>query len=266
MKLVEIIGRAWLCVSDRLRATALLSARLSRHALRPATMLRLIPLLLAGCATATVTSAWELVRALPRPDRVLVYDFVITPHEVELDRGLGPKLTRLINGTAQNREEIHLGRAIAKILSENLATELRMRGIKVCRNSSNILPGEIIASIKGRLLRVDEGNGTLRTLVGFGLGGTEIRTHVQFLHEADGNAQLLAEAETTTKSNLKPGITPIIGAGATTSLLAGAVVAGITTITSERFFATVEADAKRTAAELAEWVADYYRQQGWLGP
>jgi hypothetical protein len=43
-------------------------------------------------------------------------------------------------------------------------------------------------------------------------------------------------------------------------------VAGITTITSEEFYETVEADAKRTAAKLADWVADYYRQQGWLQP
>ncbi len=264
MKLLKIIKQTYLPAScHRFRADAFLSLRLSRRKLQ-ATMLRLSLLLLAGCAASTVTPSWQATGPLPPPDRVLVYDFAVTPDEVELDRGLVPKLTRLINGTVQREEKIHLGRAIAKILSENLATELRMRGIKAYRNSANILPGEIIVLIKGQLLRVDEGNGTLRTLVGFGLGGTKITTLVQFIYEAGDNAQLVAEAGTATRSNLKPGITPIIGAGATRSLLAGAVVAGITTITSERFYATVEADAKSTAAELAEWVADYYRQQGWL--
>jgi len=224
-------------------------------------------LLLAGCATATLTVARQENAPLPRPDRVLVHDFTVTPDDIQLDRGLGPMAARFINGTDPSKEVIYLGEAFAKVLATNLAVELRMRGIKTYPGSAYTTPEETTLSIKGRFLRIDEGNGTLRTLVGFGLGGTEMRTRVQLLHGIDGNTQLLAEAESTTKSNLKPGIAAMIGiGGGAGSLLAGATVAGITTIPSERFFATAEADAKRTAEKLADWVAEYYRRQGWIRP
>jgi len=44
------------------------------------------------------------------------------------------------------------------------------------------------------------------------------------------------------------------------------ILCGSTTATSEKFFATVEADAKRTAKEAAKHVAEYYRRHGWLAP
>ena len=264
-RIIKQVCRTLSCV--RTRAAALLSIRLVRGPWRQATVLRLIPLLLAGCATATVTPAWQPTGALPRPAFVLVYDFAVTPDEIELDRGVGATLVRLNNPTMPAEEKLRVGRALARVLSAHLATELRLRGIKARRASGNNFAEETTASIKGQVLRVDEGNGTLRTVLGFGFGGTELRTHAQFFHGADGDTQLVAEADTATKTDLKPGIPSMIGVGwAAGSILGGAVAAGLTTLPSETFYATVEADAKRTAAKLAAWVAEYYSQQGWISP
>ena len=267
MKLRQIINRACLSIS-RFHAPAPFRVGRSRRRYRWLAQCRLSwLLLLAGCAKAMVTPAWQPTGPLPRPDYVLVYDFAVTPDEVELDGGLGVNLIRLINETVPTEEKVRVGRALARVLAVNLATELRMRGIKARRAGDNALPDETVAFIKGQFLRIDEGSGALRTVVGFGLGGTEIQTHVQLFHEADGNTQLVAEADTATRPSLKPGAPPIIAAGwAAGSILYGAVGAGLTTLTSEEFYETVEADAKRTAGKLADWVADYYRQQGWLQP
>lgn len=227
----------------------------------------LVLLLLAGCATATVTPSWQATKPLPRPEQVLVYDFTVLPGDTRLDSGLGPKLNRLINRTDQSKEAMYLGKAFARILATNLAVELRMRGIKAYHGRDDTLPGDNTISIMGRFLRIDEGNSTLRTVIGFGLGGTEMQSYVRLLRATEGQTQLLAEAYTMANSNLKPGMPPMIAAGgAAGALVEVAAVAGITTISNERFFATAEADAKRTAVELADWVAHYYRQQGWLGP
>jgi len=264
---MEAIDHAWLSLSRiSFRWAAFFSLRLSRRSLLQI-LLRLSPLLVAGCATATVTPSLRPTGVLPPPEVVWVYDFTVTPSEVDLDSGLGPQVARLIGQTVPAKEKLRVGRALARMLANNLATELRGRGINARRANNQIEPDETAASLKGQLRRVDEGNSALRTLVGFGFGGTGLQAHAQLFHGGNGNAQLVAEAETATRSSLLPGIPTMVGiGGGAGSLLAGAVVASITTITSEEFYQTVEADAQRTAAKLADWLADYYRQQGWLGP
>jgi hypothetical protein len=265
MELMEAIDQPWLSLSRiSFRWAAFFSFRLSLPSLQRV-LLRLSPLLVAGCATATVTPSLQPTGALPPPEMVWVYDFTITPNEVDLDSGLGPQVAQLIGKTVPAKEKLRVGKALARLLSVNLATELRGRGINARRANDQTELEETDAFIKGQLRRVDEGNGALRTVLGFGLGKTGLQTHVQLFH--GGNGQLVAEADTAAKGSLKPGIATMVGiGGAAGSLLGGAVVAGITTITSEEFYETVEADAKRTAAKLADWVADYYKQQGWLQP
>jgi hypothetical protein len=104
----------------------------------------------------------------------------------------------------------------------------------------------------------------MRTLIGFGLGASHVRTHVQIFQGTGANMRLVAEGETSTESNLKPGLGPMLGLGAVTGglALAGAV-GGTATVANEAVFATVQEDAKRTAKQIAERIGDYYRAQGW---
>jgi hypothetical protein len=56
----------------------------------------------------------------------------------------------------------------------------------------------------------------------------------------------------------------LFGCGAATGGLAVAgAIGGTTTIANEAVFATVQQDAKRTATQIADRIADYYRTQGW---
>jgi hypothetical protein len=202
---------------------------------------------------------------LPKPDRVLVYDFAVTPDDVALDRGIGKKAIRGSGSAAQTAEEIRVGRAVARALSKNLVKELRNRGINAHHASQARPPENTTASIKGRFLRIDQGNRSARTMVGFGLGGTQVRTLIQFYQGAGRNTRLVGEAKTSTKSNLKPGLGVMLGVGAAAGTLAMAgAVGGTTTVASETVLATVEADAKRMAKAVAERVANFYRKRGWL--
>lgn len=182
--------------------------------------------LFAGCAETTMTPAFRTTKGLSRPDRLLVFDFAVTPEEARVERRAGAAL--------QSEEDVRIGKVLAGALSTNLVSELRSRGIEADRASDATVPGEKIGSIRGRFLRSD-GSGS--NAVGFALRDRQVRTLVQVFQGSGLKLQLVAEGETITPSGLKPG-----AAGE----------------------AAVDADAKRTAQVLADRIADYYRQEGWI--
>ena len=205
-------------------------------------------LLLSGCAKATVSATRPTAGNVARPDRVIVHDFAVTPRDVGLDRGLGPRAAREVSAGPQSE----------------LVQNLRDHGINAARAGEKGSPGPTTASVTGEFLRIDQGDRTLRTMVGFGLGGSELRTRIHIYQGAGRSARLVAEGETSTQSGLKPGIGVMLPLGAAAGTAAtAAVVSGSTTIAGEAFFATVEADARRTAEAVAERIGDYYRRQGW---
>lgn len=58
---------------------------------------------------------------------------------------------------------------------------------------------------------------------------------------------------------------PSVGVGAIAGRAGtAAAVSGASTVVSEVFFQTVEADARRTAREIADHMAGYYKERGWL--
>ena len=222
-------------------------------------------LVLFGCGASTVTPTRYAAYNLPKPDRVLVYDFAVTPEEVDLDRGLGPTVMREVTSGSQTQEEIQLGHAVAKALTESLVEDLRQQGINAYRAVDAAPPGPTTASVKGRFMRIDQGDRSMRTIIGFGLGASQVRTHVQIYQGGGPEMRLVAEGDTSTQSNLKPGLGPMLGLGAVTGGLAVAgAVGGTTTIANEAVFATVQNDAKRTAKEIAQRIGNYYRRQGWI--
>lgn len=184
--------------------------------------------LFAGCAETTLTPTFRATKGLPRPDRVLVFDFAVTPEEAGAERRSG--------AAVQTEEDVRVGKALARAISANLVSELRSRGIEADRGTDAAPPGNSTASVRGRFLRAD-GRDTALTTVGFTLRDSQVRTRVQLVQGTGLSLQLVGEGETVTPSGLKPG------------------AAGN---------AAVDADAKRTAQVLAERIAGYYRQEGWI--
>jgi hypothetical protein len=184
--------------------------------------------LLAGCTETTMTPTFRATRGLPQPDRVLVFDFAVTPEEAGVERRSG--------GPVQTEEDVRVGKALARAVSANIVSELRSRGIEAARAADSTPPGETTASIRGRFLRTDSTDSSANA-AGFTLRGGQLRTQVQLLQGTGLKLQLVGEGETVTSSGLKP------GAAAD---------------------ATLDADAKRTAQVVAERIAGYYRQEGWI--
>jgi hypothetical protein len=217
-------------------------------------------LALAGCAGASVNPMLRTSNPVQKPDFILVHDFAVTPAEVTLDKGMLATAMRDSGSRSQTEEEMRVGRLVADKLSQSLVEELRKQGINAFRANSNVEPTSKTVILKGEFVTVDQGNQTTRVWVGFGLGGSELRTVIQALQ----GGELVAQAETATKSSLKPGMLVSIGTAAAAesgaSLAVGAAGAGV----SETFLATVEADAGRTAKEVAKKIKDAYVDRGWL--
>jgi hypothetical protein len=231
-----------------------------RAAVRPGFVVALATLA-SACAQTDVNVTKSTLSELPKPDRVLVRNFAVTRSEVELDSGLGPSLLREVTGEVQSEDARKVGRAAANALADELVKQLREKGIEAARADRNTPYDATTLMIAGQFVTLDEGNQTLRTVVGFGLGGSEVRTVVK----AFQGGRLLAEAETTADSGYKPGAGVTLGAGAAagTAAVAAGVAAGTTTV-SELMMTSVETGSRRTAREIADRIHAAYVNRGWL--
>lgn len=213
-----------------------------------------------GCASTSVEQT-RRAGALEKPDRILVRNFAVTLADVDLDRGIGPTIARDATGEVTSSAEVKLGRAAADALADELVAKLRKAGLPAERSSGRVALTPTTLVLAGKFLTLDEGNQTMRTLVGFGAGASRVTTRVQ----AWMDGQLVAEAETEAKSGKKPGAAVTLGAGAAMGTAAtAAAVAAATTGASELFLTSVQADARRTGDEIADRILRAYRERGWL--
>ena len=213
-----------------------------------------------ACATANVETT-KRAGALDRPNRILVRNFATSRAEVELDQGIGPTIARDFQGEVASDQSRQLGHAAADALAAELVAKLRAAGLPAERSSGRVSLTPTTLVIAGKFLTIDEGNQTMRTLIGFGAGASQVDTRA----EAWMNGELIAEAETQATGNKKPGAAVTLGVGAAAGTAAtAAVVAAGTTGVSELLLTSVQSDAKRTGDAIAERVVRAYRERGWL--
>jgi hypothetical protein len=214
-----------------------------------------------------VQTLYEREGPAPRPERVLVYDFAVAPSEVQLDRGLSAELMQMAKGTPRTQQELALGRAAAQALSEELVKKINAMGLPAQRVAGVPAKWANALLVEGQFLSIDDGNRTERIVIGLGAGRSSVRTDVQ-VYEARG-AQLvrLEEFMTDARSGYKPGAAETMGLGAAAGDLA--VSAAVTTagaVASETFGVNAQADARRTAADVADKLKAFFVQQGWIAP
>jgi hypothetical protein len=191
--------------------------------------------LVSACASSDVTPTFQASDRLPRPDRLLVYDFAVTPGESDIAYGAD---TRTVGAQTDLQPEIQLAKTFAAAVTKHAVEELRSRNIQAFAASEAAPPGENLdtALIKGRFLRMSESDRTMIT--GFAIADGQVRTKIQVWQGSGLQATVVAEAETSTATSLRPGT-------ANTS-------------------AIIDGDAKRTAAQIADRIVDYYNRRGWL--
>jgi hypothetical protein len=225
----------------------------------------------AACAPTTVQTEQDYRgAALPRPDRVVVYDFAVRADEVKLDEGVSARLISSYQSASRSEQERTAGRQVARAISKKIVEEVTRLGLYAELAQATIPPyRDNVVQIKGQILSIDEGNRTERNLIGLGAGRTEVEADAQILYLARGAAtpRVLESMEAVAKSGRKPGMAETLGVGAAGGHLVGAALVGTGAAAgSEIYGANVEADGDRMGKQIAEHLAPLFARQGWIEP
>ena len=223
--------------------------------------------MLSGCAPTEVyrIRSYSGDRPLPRPERVLVYDFAVSSEDVKLSSGPGVRQLQRADTVSQTEEQLKVGREVADSLAAELVNAIGKLGFPAERARRGARVPRRALAIDGQFVHIEEGSRTLRMLIGFGAGASEVRTLVQvYMRSPDGKI-LVEEFETKAESSRKPGLGVTMGAGAVAGVItaAGAAAGGAASGVMETK-ASVNADARRTADEIAKHLADLFLHQGWI--
>ena len=222
---------------------------------------------MAGCARTSVQDVQMTAPGLPRPQLIVVHDFVTSPSAVSLDRAIGARVLRMAQEQPIASDEEKIAQEVARIVTENLVKSISALGLPAQPGTIGTPPvaGPVLA-VEGQFLSVDQGNRAQRMMIGFGAGASEVRTLVQIYETTADGRRLVEDFYTTVKSSRKPGLGPMAGAGAAAGRAAetAAMSTGIGVMTARS--QTVEGDAKNTADEIAKQLKKFFVEQGWINP
>ena len=242
--------------------TASLFARAGRRG--PLVAISVTFLMLSACTSVTVDPEVGAVEQLPPPDRVLVYNFAVTPQEVQLD-AVGSAITQTFDGTADSQQEQQVGHAVADALAKRLVSNIQNMGLNAERASGPVQPTGTDVLILGQLVSIDQGSEAERVVIGLGAGRSDVEARVQVYESTAGKRIPIETMEGTAKSSLMPGAAETMGVGALTGhlLVSTAITAG-SQVANQTLSANVESEAGRLADKVADQLKVLFATQGWI--
>lgn len=218
--------------------------------------------LLAGCASAEVSDYQPYDGPLARPDRILVYDPVITPAD------LPPELAVLGNGLSaapQSKEQLALGRHLGAEIAKDLVSGMQDMGLPAVAAAGQPAPrpGDIL--IAGYFTTVNAGNVAERVVVGFGEGGADLQTVVRGYLKTAGGLRPLGSGKVNAESGKMPGgAVPLAVAVATANPIGLVVGGGVKAYGELSGSDTIEGAAQRTANVVLEKIKAAAENRGWI--
>jgi hypothetical protein len=203
---------------------------------------------------------------LPRPEVVVVSDFIAAPEQVKLDTGLGATLRNAASGTSASEQRTEDARKVSAAISKVLAAEIRKLGLPAVQSSE---PSAQTAANKlvvgGQILSIDEGNRTRRNLIGLGAGKSDVQARADIHYYAGGASPLEVESfVASAESSRKPGAAETMGVGAATGRVAESAAVGVGTGMAPALSGDVDADGERLAKAIAMQLARFFVSQGWI--
>jgi hypothetical protein len=225
-------------------------------------------LVLAGCASTNVQDTYELANAgMSTPNPVLIYNFAVSPDDVQQNSSIFAKIERNIQNNSQTAEEIQLGQQVSDALATELFQKIANMGLYPVRAEPGLqpMPGSIM--ITGYFVDIDEGNRLQRNVIGLGMGKSYLDSKIRVLAPTASGYEELIAFDAHADSGDMPGAAVMgpagaaAGAGAAAVIATNAVAGGVK---SYRSASTQE--AKKMADKIAAQLAQYFAQQGWINP
>ena len=223
-------------------------------------------LLLGGCASSDVTQrqSYAAQELLPRPGRIIVYDFKASPGDVPATSALTGHYGQ--RQTPQTAQEVQAGRQLGTNVGQRLVKNILKMGLPAQRAGFGPPPqiGDVL--ITGQFISFDKGDRAKRVLIGFGAGSKELLTHVEGYLVTPTGHRLLGSREVETKGGKKPGLALGAIMTAATGSPVGLVVNSVITIKGEKKEGseTLAGAASRTADEIAKELKKIFRYHRWI--
>jgi hypothetical protein len=218
---------------------------------------------IAGCASTKVSDRQMLVtEKVPRPDHILVYDFVATPADLPAD---SPFADAASSGTPQTAEQIATGRQLGAQIAAQLVEKIRGMGLPAERALSGTTPQINDILIRGYLVSIQEGSAAKRVAIGFGSGTSELKTAVEGYQMTAQGLRKLGSGSVDAGGSKTPGAAVPLAVAIASGNPLGLIISGGMKVYGETSGSSkVEGRAEQTAKEIADVLRTRFQQQGWI--
>lgn len=220
---------------------------------------------IAGCPSTKVTERQILdpQRRIPRPDHILVYDFVATPADVPADSALAGHPT--VHQTPQTAEQIETGRRVGAEIAAKLVEEIRSLGLPAERASTQTTLRINDLVIRGYLLSIEEGSVAKRLAIGFGSGTSRLSMAVEGYQMTVSGLRKLGSGTLESGGAKGPGTAaPLAVVLATGNPLGLVVGGGIKAYGEMSGKSKIEGRIEQAAKAIVDEIKPRFRQQGWI--
>ncbi|MDP3330732.1 MAG: DUF4410 domain-containing protein [Methylococcaceae bacterium] len=221
-----------------------------------------------GCAGTSVRDTREIAYSgQPRPTQVLIYNFAASPEDIQQNSSIFAKIQGQLANTNQTAEEIKLGREVADAMATELTQKIAALGLNPIRADQNlrVSPGAIL--ITGQFTNINEGNRLRRNVIGLGMGQSSLDSKVRVLAPSASGYQELISFDTHADSGEMPGAAVMGPAGAAAGAGTAAVIGANAAVGGVKSYKSASAQQAKTMAEkIADELARYFAQQGWINP
>jgi len=215
-----------------------------------------------GCASARVENLEKAeVHTLPRPARVVVFDFDTGSADVRVVSSPARTVSRAVGLTAE--EPDLLGQAVADTLASRLVEQITALGLPAVRAAGAEPPAPTDLVLMGQFVRIDEGSKTKRFVIGFGLGATELRTQVEIFQVTAAGWQPVQQFDTVATGSRLPGAAFFVAGGAVAGTVATTAVVSSGVGVLRELRASIDADAGRTSEEITQKLSALSSAHGW---
>jgi hypothetical protein len=227
-------------------------------------------LTLADCNKPKVaTSETYVGPRTPRPDRLVVQAFAVTPADVKLDQGVAARVERANGDVPLTTRQLQVARQAQSDLADAMVEQLRQYGLPAERLWGTAPPtGRLVLLVQGQIVSVDQGNRTRRTLVGLGAGKSSVSADMQlFMLDGPVPPRFLTAFSGSDDSGRTPGMAETMGIGAVGGhVLASAAVGAGIHAHAETHGATSDSQAASLGRGLAKEIGQFAVSQGWIAP
>jgi hypothetical protein len=224
-----------------------------------------VMLLAAGCASTKVVGREELVTGkLPRPGTIWVDDFVATAGDLPADSMLAGE-PDVDTAAPQTEKEIAEGRELGMAIASQLALQISNMGLLANEALPGTTPQINDIVIRGYLLSIKPGSAAKRIIIGFGAGGSELRTVVEGFQMTAQGLRKLGVGTVESGGSKGPGAALGVATFLATANPAGLIISSGMKIYGEASGkSTIQGRAQATAKEIADVLQKRFQEQGWI--